>query len=431
MPVYQELVDYNSDFAALNPDEVIIINDLPNRTEEDRKYFDWLVKEQHTSDMVSMMPRCRCGELKGEARVGTGQICEICRSPVEQSIKDDIKSILWFRRPQGVEALIVPEVMIMLMNRFNKKGCNILKWLIDRSYVPLSRPAVLTKMMADGIPRGLNNFIRNFDAIFNYLMHTGEFDSKSHLHKTMKGMVGIPETQDPLDYFIKDHRHLIFCDYIPLLNRSLQVVESTEGMGRFVESHVVDMRNILNTMLSIDRDYHDRSQTVIENRTAKIMIMLCDYYENYVATNLRPKTGTYRKHVYGTRGNYSFRAVITSHSDISNYDSIHAPWGVGITVWWQHHMALLTRRGYKFGGMTHTEATNFLMDHVEKYNPILDEMLQDLIRNSRYGRIVTTIQRNPSLMQGSAETVFIDKFKPNPKDQTVSMNDLIATSMNA
>ena len=39
--------------------------------------------------------------------------------------------------------------------------------------------------------------------------------------------------------------------------------------------------------------------------------------------------------------------------------------------------------------------------------------------------------QKPSLMQGSAETVFIDKFKSNPKDQTVSMNDLIATSMNA
>lgn len=392
MPVFQELVDYNSDFAQLNPNEVIIINDLPNRTEEDRAYFNWLIKETHTSDMVSMLPKCRCGDLRGEHYVG--MICEACNTPVEQTIKDDIKSMLWFRKPSGVDALIVPHVMLMLQHRFNKKGCNIMKWLIDKSYVPQSRPAILTKMIADGIPRGLNNFIREFDSIFHYLMRSGEFDSKSHLHKTMKDMVGIPDDVDALEYFVRDHRNKIFCDYIPLINRALLVVESND-LGRFVEKHVLDVHNIMNTMLSIDRDYHDKSPQVIENRTAKILIMLCEYYENYIAINLRPKAGTYRKHVYGSRGNYSFRAVITSHDRLCKYNEIHIPWGVGVTVFWQHHMAILLRRDHPHGGMTHTEATNFLMDHVEKYHPRLDAMMKELIANVRGGKgWPTTLQRN-------------------------------------
>mgnify|MGYP000196174568 CR=1 FL=1 len=391
MPVFQELVNYNRDFEALPPNEVIIINDLPNRTERDREYFNWLIKETHTADMVTMMPKCRCGELRGEQYVG--MLCESCKTPVEQSIKDDIKSMLWFRKPMGVDALIVPHVLIMLQHRFSKKGCNIIRWLIDRSYVPQARPAILTKMISDGLPRGLNNFIRQFDEIFSYLIRSGEFVTKSHLHKTTRDMVGVPPDTDPLEYFVQTHRNLIFCNYLPLINRALLVVEAND-LGRFVESHVLDMHNIMNTMLSIDTDYHDKTPTVIENRTAKILLMLCDYYENYIATNLRPKTGTYRKHVYGTRGNYSFRAVITSHDGIHEYDEIHVPWGVGVTVWWQHHMAVLLRRDHPHGGMTHGEATNFLMDHVGKYHPKLDAMMQDLIKGSRHGAIISTIQRN-------------------------------------
>lgn len=393
MPVYQELIDYNAEFAGLNPSEVIIINDLPNRTEEDRAYFNWLVKETHTSDMVSLLPRCRCpeGGLRGEHLVGVE--CPVCGTKVEQTIKDSIRSMMWFRKPQGVHALIVPHVLIMLQRRFNKKGCNIINWLIDRNYVPQAKPEILTRMIADGIPRGLNNFIENFDAIFHYLMRSGAFTSKSHLHQTMKDMVGIPGDMDPLEFFIRDHRHLIFPDYIPLINRALLVVE-TSGNDRFVESHVLDVHNIMNTMLSIDRDYHDRSLQTIENRTAKILLMTCKYYEDYIASNLRSKPGTYRKHVYGTRGNYSFRAVITSHDTIRDYDEIHAPWGVGVTVWWQHHMSILLRPDHKYGGMTHTEATNFLMDHVEKHHPMLEAMMNDLIKDSRRGYLLTIFQRN-------------------------------------
>lgn len=423
MPVIQELVDFDADFARLDPNEVIVINDLPNRTEEDREYFNWLIKETYTNDMVSVMPRCRCGELKGEHVVG--MVCDSCHQPVTQTLKDSIRPMLWFRRPQGVDALIVPHVWIMLQRRFNKKGCDIMRWLTDRTYVPQSAPQALERMIANNIPRGLNNFIRYFDDIFAYLINSKDFVSNRLLHKTMKGMVGMADEEDPLAVFIRDHRDKIFTNYIPLLNRTLIVVEKT-GQDRFVEGHVIDVHNIMNSMLSIDRDHYDKTPTVIENRTAKILAMLSSHYLSYIGTNLRPKTGTYRKLTYGSRCVYSFRAVITSHEELADYDEIHVPWCIGVTVFWQHHMAILLRRDHPLGGMTHMQATQFLMDHVEKYHPVIDQLLQNLIKNSRNGTLKTSILRNPSLLQGSIQQVRLTKFKTDPRDTTVSMSDLIA-----
>ncbi len=39
--------------------------------------------------------------------------------------------------------------------------------------------------------------------------------------------------------------------------------------------------------------------------------------------------------------------------------------------------------------------------------------------------------QKPSLMQGSAQALRLTKFKTDPKDQTVSVSDLIATAPNA
>lgn len=73
-----------------------------------------------------------------------------------------------------------------------------------------------------------------------------------------------------------------------------------------------------------------------------------------------------------------------------------------------------------------------LMSHVNVYSPILHELIDDIIKDTPNGRGPAVIlQRNPSLMQGSAQLVYITKVKTNPEDTTVSMSDLIASAMNA
>lgn len=392
MPVTLKTIDFNSEFSKLRPGEFIILNDLPNRTEEDRKRFEYLIKDTHTSDMVSVLPKCYCGDTYGEHMVG--EVCPKCHEPVRQVIEDDIRSMLWFRKPQGVRALINPIAWIMLKKRFTKRHCNVVQWLCDRNYVPGQKPDILAHLVADQVPRGLNNFIDNFDEIFKYLMKSDDFKGTKFLHDTMKGMIGLKTDDDPLEFYIRENRHLLFPEQIPIPNKALLVVEKNH-LGQYLENHVLDMNNILNTMVSIDQDHYDKNKYKIENRTAKIQNMLGDYYLKYIATNLRPKPGHFRKHIYGTRGNFTFRTVITSHDGPHDYDEIHIPWGVAVTTFWLHHMAILTKSDHPLGGMSHTEATAFLMDHVGKYHPRLDQLFQFMIQShSKTRGMPCLMQRN-------------------------------------
>jgi hypothetical protein len=431
MPVILDSVNLDRAFAKLDPAKVIIINDLPNRTEADQDSFNWLIKEVYTSDMISMLPKCRCGELKGEHRVGA--ICDKCGTPVRQSIEDDIQPILWFRKPKGIKRLITPHTLVMLEERFRKRNFNVIQYLMDKSYtVSGTKPKVMQQIMADDLPRGYNSFIDNFYEIMDYLSKSKLFKNQKNTDKLIRGMLGLNDDADPdiLIQMLKDHKDTIFCDYLPLPNRTLLVVEQSFSKN-YVESHALGIHDALNTMRSIDRDHHDQKLQSIESRTARILLKIAEYMRVYVETNIQPKPGLARKHMYGTRANHTFRAVITSHDQIAEHDEIHVPWSAAIATFWQHLMSVLINPNHPLGGMSHLAATNLLMDHVEKYHPLIDEVFKDMIKNTRHGAIISLIQRNPSLLKGSSQRVRIPKIKTDPADKTVSMHDLIASAMNA
>lgn len=400
----------------------IILNDLPSKTEEDRGYFNDLVQQTFTTDIVSVMPSCDCGETKGEYLVG--EICEECKTPVKQMLEHDIRPVLWFRRPANVEKLINPIIWIMLDDRFTKSNYRLMVWLTDRNYNPgLKKPAVIDAMVEAGIPRGYNAFVQNFDAIMAFLFNHPDFKAKK---SPMVDMLKLKHpSQDPLQELIHNHRHEIFSDYIPIMNRSMLVLDKA-ATGIFVENSVIDIRDALNSMHSIDRDYYDKAPIVIENRTAKIITMLTDYYRTLLLKNFDPKKGLPRKHLYGARVNLSFRAVITSHEDITMDDELYIPWCVAMTVLQSHLLNFLMGSQHPYGDMTHNEALKFIYQHVYKYHPMLDEIFQRLISESTDGVLYCVMKRNPSLMAGSTQLLRITKIKTDPDDTTVSMNDMIA-----
>ena len=392
MPLFLKLLSMDEMFHE-SKSKPIILNDLCSKTEEDREYFNNLVEETFTSDVVSVMPRCQCGELRGEHLIG--EVCDSCETPVRQSIEDDISPALWFRRPNEVERLINPIIWIFLDQRFTRSKFRIMQWLVDRHYNPnVKRPAVVEQMIADGIPRGYNNFVQNFDEIMAYLFSIKDFQLKRNISGFLMDMLEITHpSKDPLQQLIADHRDIIFSDYIPVMNRSLLVLEQA-ATGIYLDNTILDIKDALNTMLSIDQDYYNRTPAVVENRTAKIIIMLTDYYDSMFRKNLNPKEGLFRKHAYGTRSNHAFRAVITSHDAIHEHDEIWIPWCVATTVFQLHLLNWLMKHDDP-ERMTHNEALEFLYSHVYVYHPKLDAMLQRLIAESPGGRGIPVMnQRN-------------------------------------
>lgn len=399
MPNYQELLNLDQVFQSSK--DQIIINDLRNLTVEDRKQFTDMIRETFTSDMVSVMPRCSCGELRGEYLVG--QTCDLCQTPVKQIIEEDIAPKVWFRKPANIRKLVNPIIWIMLTQRFSKNRFSLIQWLTDRNYgsnTGVKLPKIVHKLVADNIPRGYNAFIDNFDEILTYLFALPDYQYPKnrriirYLVDSFPEFSGMGPNADPLRALLARHRDCVFCDYIPLPNKSLLVLERS-ALGDYGEAVMFDMVNILNTMVSIDQDFHDHNRITIENRTARILGMLANYYQEYFKSNLSPKEGLIRRNVYGGRGNHGFRAVITSHEDIHNHDEIYIPWCVGVTVFRQHLLNRLMNRNLPYGGLTHNEAVGLLMSHVNKFHPVLDQIFKEMIATSPSGRGIACMnQRN-------------------------------------
>lgn len=359
--------------------------------------------------MITLLPSCRCGISKGEFSVGVK--CTYCNTTVKSTIENDIEPTIWFRKPYGVNKLISPIIWIMLKMRFKKSGFNIIQWLTDTTYrANVKQPAVVNKIIEAGILRGYNNFVDNFDKIMTYLFSLKDFRK---------------EGTDYLQILLKEQRHLVFSDYIPIPNKSLLIIEKT-NVGVYVDPIIVKAVDAIEMLVSIDKNFHDQNPRVKENRTAKAISKLGDFYESFNKTNLSPKSGQFRRHIFGTRTNFSFRAVISSQTDSHKYNTIEVPWGVGLTAFRQHHINKLLKIG-----MDLNSAIGLLLGHVGKYHELLDKLLNELITEAGPTGITILLGRNPSLLQGSALRKTISRFKTDPKDQTIGLSILVCKSLNA
>ncbi len=410
MPVFQELIDFNEMISKLK-ESPVIVNDLMNVGKEEKELIRNMILSKYSSDMMSILPSCQCGEMTGEYSIGV--ICPTCNTPVRPILNDDIEPLIWFRRPVGVAPLINPMVWIMLTKRFTRSGFSIMQWICDTTYRPgVKQPPILDKIIASGIQRGYNNFFNNFDAYIEILFNTSGFTVR----------------KNQIDYLyrlIKENRHKIFSDYLPLPNKIFLIIEKTE-VGMYVDPIVTKATDAILMITSIDSSIMEHNVRVKENRTIKAISMLGEFYSNFFRSILSGKPGQFRKHIYGTRTNFNFRAVISSITDKHTYDEIYVPWSVGVTAFRPHILNKLLKMGYDLNS-----GIGLLLGSVEKYHPMLDSILRDLISESPNKGIVVLEQRNPTMLSGSAQVKYITKFKTDVTDHTVSTSILTTKSMNA
>lgn len=410
MPIYQQVLGFNQMFSHLT-EPPIIINTIVNNTEEDKEAIREMISSRYSSDMISLLPSCRCGATKGEFSIGV--TCDYCNTQVKSSIEDEIEPSIWFSKPEGVASLINPIILILLKNRFRKSGYSIMQWIMDTKYSPgIKEPKIIKTLEDDKIPRGYNSFVENFDTIMNYLFELRDFQ--------------MPKKQrDYLRDLIAENRDIIFSEHLPLPNKAILIIENT-NVGTYVDSIIVGAVNAIQMLVSIDKNFYNQTSKAKENRTTRALFKLTDFYEEFIKINIGKDNGQFRKHIYGTRTNFSFRAVITSLTDAHRYDEMHVPWGIGLTAFRPHIINKLGKIGFDLNA-----SIALILGHIDRYHPLLDKILKEIINESPSKSIPCIYQRNPSLLQGSAQKLGITKFKTDPNDHTVSFSILIVRAFNA
>jgi hypothetical protein len=408
MGYHLEVEDQEVVFNNLSTDP-IIINDIDLTTLEAKERFNELVSTHYDGDTLSNRPSCTCGELTGQFRIGTR--CPICLSEVRHHTERDIESKVWIRVPDGVHAFINPSCWNIMYQALDHSGCNLLEWLTNPSAkIQNQNLTQLNKLKAYGFPRGLNAFYENFDNIIEALLT---------IKKAVKGK------KADFAKFVTMYRERIFCKYVQIPSRISFVTEQTSTVAYTdpVNSLALDA---IRTISSIRSSIMPITQRKVESISVKMIKQLAKYHEEVYGLVLGKKKGWMRKHVYGSRIHFSFRAVITPITEQHEPDELHLSWGVAVSLLKVHLTSKLMKRGYTPG-----EAYKHIIQHMNRYSSLLDELFTELMNESPTGALNTIFQRNPSLRRGSAQCFRVTKIKKDPTDTTVSMSNNAITAPNA
>lgn len=422
MGVKQILLDFEQAFAnATNP---VILNDLKVMTAEQRARNEELTTTKYSqTDVFSNEPKCDCEAITGAYNEGV--ICTDCGTPVQDRMVRDLEFKSWFRAPRGVERLISPLIWVMLLDRFKKDDFSIFRWIANPDYLPGKdvSPETISKALELGIPRGYNHMVRNLLGIYDTIFASKYFNARK---ETLE--------QDTLRTLIGNNPNLILTNYLPLPNKTLIVREQTASSKEWSDDLTINLIDVIKTVSGIDSDETRYTEKQLEARTAKAIDKLGgEWYSSVVSDFISKKPGLARKHLYGTRVHFSSRGVISSQTGVHRYGTILLPWGIALSLFKEHLVAVLLRTRNKVSGFMYTpnEAIKLLQDNSDTYHPLLGEILDSFIENAPNQLIPIFLVRNPTLGRPSTETQWIAGFKKDPSDVTISLSILNIIGFNA
>ncbi len=415
MSIHLEVVDLAAGYKNLR-EKPIIINDYKTTSIEDKNFIKDLIYTKYDSDVLSSVPRCNCpsnaNPIVGADRLG--EMCPKCNSRVAAKFDDELQSILWVRAPDGVEPFLNPRIWQAIKMAFGNRRVDILLWLTNTSYNMKSgaKPDVIQKIEQLGIKRGYNNFIRNFWDIITKISDMKEFRRKPAIKNLLA--------------FLEMNRSKLFTNYLPLPNRALFVVEPTNVEKTYMDLIGIGAIDAIAMMTSIDVPGQTIALHARENRTAKYQSASCLFQEQYLRKNIAKKAGSYRKHNIASRMAPSFRAVITSVTDIHDFEQLVIPWNIAMTIFQPHLQNKMMK-----AGMTALEIQEIFNKYINKFDQRLYDAMIKIIYDYTEKGFPTLWNRNPTLGRSSILMMFISDIKKDVNDPTVSMSIGIVTLFNA
>ena len=386
----------------------VLGNDFNIKSEEHRKVLNDLIYTHYEGDTLSTFPTCDCGEVRGVYNEGI--ICSICDTEVRAVTERPLESYVWIESPKGVAPFISPIFWIILSKALTYNSVNLLEYLVNPTYqVQGTIHKKVRQFMNLEIERGINYFYPNFDNILNILYN----------EKILKGQV-----EDIME-MVRLYRNCVFTYHLPLPSKLGMITEKT-AINSYTDNTILYAIDALRTITSAVHSPIPLSSRLMQARAMQANGMLATYHDLFMRDSLGTKEGLSRSHIFAGRLHHTFRTVIVSLSDRHEYDEIHIPWGVAMMVLKTHIYSKLIRRGY-----SPKECNALIHEHVTVYHPLLDEIFQELIRESPYGGIPATWARNPSLVRQSIQLMRITKVKTNPKINATSMSVLTLVGPNA
>jgi len=390
-------------YNSVKTDKIILNGFNANNTDEIEELKEKL-STIYDSDTISLIPSCSCGSMTGEFL--RGMRCSDCDTEV-CTIYENTEPFIWFKSIDDME-FINPEFWEMVKKSI---GTNIdyLRWISDTQYNPPITGDKPQKILT------VIKSIPNFERSYRWLTK-----NMQTLLVTLAVYLKKEELQDILKLF-KEQKKAIFSKHLPLQNKRMFIIEKTIKID-YANLNILDVIDIVLFFIKNATHKNDMRREQVMSRVCATMAKI---HADTVATYLSKKGGIPRKHTNGFRSYFTCRAVIVPIVGKHDYRYTYLPWGAFVVVMRPHILNKLIRRGY-----THIEANNMLYFSVNQYNEVINEIIDELVEESPYKAIPITINRNPSLLNGSTQTL-LALPKKDPNDRTISFSILDAKNPNA
>lgn len=411
MGVNARIVDLNELFHKSSHDN-IIINHYNISSNEDVERLNRQIYTHFEGDLLNVTPSCDCRATQGGYYIDTR--CDVCGTVVKAVTERKLETVLWMMPPEGVAAFINPHVWSILSDAMTHGGFNLLEYLCNpRHTLPAHLHPNVKKFEALKLERGINAFYQHFDDYMAMLFDAGLVnDGKRNRRETLRE-------------FIRMYRNCIFTQYLPIPSKLSLITEQTVTKT-YYDASILPVLDAIRTISATVNSPTPLSLSVRQARGVKANILMAKYYREFISGLLSGKTGLMRKHMFGSRLHFTFRAVITSLSDAHDYEELHLPWSLSVMALELHLTAKLLQRGY-----TPVECTKLIQEHVLQYHPLLDELFQELIAEGMDGGIRVTLGRNPTLLRGSIQSFRVTKIKTDPRINSISISVLCLRAPNA
>ncbi|MCK9234851.1 MAG: hypothetical protein M0R77_00880 [Gammaproteobacteria bacterium] len=410
--------------AEINkPQEINYFRDstIEDKDKINRTFYTRYVSEK-TNTVIEDIPSCQCGEFNTYKNLGC--VCNECGTIVSSNRSMDLHPLVWIAAPEGIPALINPTAYRIIAGRFEISKFDVIRWIMDYNYTaPGKEPIAVEQLERMEIPRGIINFYHHFDTIIETLFGMRSLSKGPNTAKL----------DEELRTFIKNNRDKIFSKHIPMPNKTLLVVEST-NFATYMDPKLSGIIDALWLMVGIDSEHSNLTLKQKEMRVIKALAQIAEYHTESDKTSLAQKGGIFRRHVFGFRAWLSFRTVISSITEPHNLRDIYIPWSTAVTCFQYHLINKLSKRLNPNTGKRFTphEIDLFIEGHVNKWHPLLREIFDELLAETPNGRGIPCLKnRNPSLYRNSIQKVYITKIKDDITDVTTSISILTVRPLNA
>jgi len=382
-------------------------------------------------------PSCPCGYTKfGINQIADASVkCIKCHQPVTDPAEGKLETMLWLHRPVGIKRFINPKIFIDLQSLTSEaayKNFDPWRFLTDPTYKPT--PAGLESKLylnmemwvSDGVQRGYNYFADHLRELITRVLD----EIPKHV-KTVKAdwlvkkrdMLVILEYSD--DY--------LFSDVLPILN---QLILQIEKVGEtYMKADTTEVYGkAVTTVIGLpfregSVELTPKVLTTAEKEVSKMAWLMADFYIQTVKIEGQ-KEGVLKSDLFGQRGDYTYRGVVVSIQEPHYADECHIPWAFGIILLTPFLIPRLTKLGFSF-----PEAVGFIEEHTLTYHPILDNLMQEVIREFKNGvalgptergldGIPTYTIRYPFLEVHSGQLLTITKVKKDPNDRSIAISAL-------